>query len=561
MKSFVWIVVASILFSVVNVQGQTPETKAQINGNLETHAKFFLRDSAIGAVATPQTERQLFGTETWLNLSYAYNGFDIGVRFDAFANSNLLNPQGSYTDLGIGRWYVNKSIEKLDITAGYIYDQIGSGIAFRSYEERPLAIDNALVGLRLKYHLSDDWTVKGFTGRQKQQLGLYEQAIRGLAIDGFYAGDREGLSLAPGLGIIARTLDDATMDALVATINTYSPKDAIVPTYNAYAASLYNTLTAGNFSWYVEGAYKTAEALRDPLGTFLVDTVLVTGEKLIKKPGHVVYTSMSYAAKGLGLTLEAKRTEHFSWRTTPLSTLQQGLMNFLPPLTRVNTYRLTSRYFAATQELGELAFQLDARYALKKKWNINANASYINDLEGVPLYREAFLEVGYKKGIDFTLTVGLQHQYYNQQRYEQKTDAQPLKTITPFVDFTRRFSRRYSMHLELQALIMDRRSDTDALKDYGHWVYGGAEFFLAPNWSFGASDMYNVSPGENAPVLEGNNEAKATHYPRVDINYSRRSNRFSLSYIKQVAGIVCAGGICRLEPAFSGVRFSVLSGF
>ncbi|MEM9822759.1 MAG: DUF6029 family protein [Bacteroidota bacterium] len=43
--------------------------------------------------------------------------------------------------------------------------------------------------------------------------------------------------------------------------------------------------------------------------------------------------------------------------------------------------------------------------------------------------------------------------------------------------------------------------------------------------------------------------------------YTNGANRFSLSYIKQVEGIVCAGGICRLEPAFSGVRATVSSTF
>ncbi|MFN9380586.1 MAG: DUF6029 family protein, partial [Bacteroidota bacterium] len=39
------------------------------------------------------------------------------------------------------------------------------------------------------------------------------------------------------------------------------------------------------------------------------------------------------------------------------------------------------------------------------------------------------------------------------------------------------------------------------------------------------------------------------------------NNLFSLSYIKQVEGVICTGGICRLEPAFSGVRLSLNSSF
>jgi hypothetical protein len=51
------------------------------------------------------------------------------------------------------------------------------------------------------------------------------------------------------------------------------------------------------------------------------------------------------------------------------------------------------------------------------------------------------------------------------------------------------------------------------------------------------------------------------HYPTVGVVYSYKSNRFSLAYVKQVEGINCAGGICRYEPTFSGVRMQVNSAF
>ena len=59
----------------------------------------------------------------------------------------------------------------------------------------------------------------------------------------------------------------------------------------------------------------------------------------------------------------------------------------------------------------------------------------------------------------------------------------------------------------------------------------------------------------------GSETKKKVHYPRFDIYYTHKSSRFSLSYVKQVEGVVCAGGICRLEPAFSGVKFGLTSTF
>ena len=167
------------LFSFIkNINAQSTENKevstGRISGAIEAQGNSFVRDTAIGAFNTPQYDHQKFGAQSWLNLNYSNFGFDMGLRFDLFNNSNLLNPTGSYTAQGIGNWYIKKKIDKFDFAAGYLYDQIGSGIIFRSYEARPLAIDNALYGVSAAYHLSKDWKVKVFTGKQKQQFDSYE---------------------------------------------------------------------------------------------------------------------------------------------------------------------------------------------------------------------------------------------------------------------------------------------------------------------------------------------------------------------------------------------------
>ncbi|MEO6130335.1 MAG: DUF6029 family protein, partial [Saprospiraceae bacterium] len=178
-----------------------------LSGSLESNAYFYMRDTKIGAANTPQYDHQLIGNETWLTLRAQVSGFDLGIRYDFFANSALLNPQDSYTAQGIGRWYVGKKIGKLGILAGHIYDQFGSGVIFRAYEERPLLIDNALVGLKLTYEISPTWIIKGIAGRQKNLFDLYPSFLKGVNIEGYKSFDGEGkISIAPGLGIMHKTL-------------------------------------------------------------------------------------------------------------------------------------------------------------------------------------------------------------------------------------------------------------------------------------------------------------------------------------------------------------------
>jgi len=519
-----------------------------LSGNLQLTGNFFIRDSIIDADKTPQYDHQLYGAESWLQLNYSGFGFDVGVRFDAFHNSNLLNRQDSYSAQGIGRWYIKKKIKELGISAGFLYDQIGSGIIFRAFEDRTLLIDNALTGLRLTYDLGENWTAKAFTGRQKRQFELYPAIIKGAAIDGFIAPKdleegKTNWSLAPGFGIVNRTIDDATMGQVTGALSSYLQQDSITPKYNNYAISLYNTLTYGDFSWYVEGALKSKDVIFNPFLTRtnqLGQTVL---GKLVSETGSVVYTSLSFSKKGFGANVEYKRTENFTLRTDPFAVLTQGQINFLPPMSRVNTYRLTARYAPATQELGEQAFQIDLRYNPTRKLGFNVNFSNITRLDGELLYREAYTEVVYKYKRKWNLTGGIQFQNYNQDIFENKPGVPLVEALTPYAEFLYKFDRKKSLRTEFQYMNTD--------EDFGSWVFALAEFSVAPNWIFTLSDMYNLDDKKTAPH----------HYPRVDVTYIRNANRFGLSFIKQVEGIVCTGGICRLEPAFSGVRLNVSSTF
>lgn len=541
------------------------DNNARITGNLQTNANFFIADSAIGAVNTPQYDYQKFGAESWLNLNYSNWGFDVGVRFDLFNNSNLLNPTGSYTDEGIGRWFVKKEVGPLELEAGYLYDQIGSGIIFRAYEERALMIDNALYGVKAAWNINENWKVKGFTGRVKQQFDRYGAVVRGAAIDGFIKPDSaRNLTLAPGFGVVARTFDDQTVQDIVNTIATYPPQDSIGAQYNTYAVTLYNTLSAGAFTWFIEGAYKTEDVMFDPFAP----TAAGGSGRLVNEDGYTVYTSLSYGTKGFGATLEAKRTEYFSFRTTPFQTGVQGPINYLPPMARQNTFRLPARFAPATQELGEQGIQLDLRYALSKQWEFGLNVSEIQRLNGEELYREIAPEVTFKKDRKWQLLAGLQFLHYNMPVYQGKTDKEDPEDVipwvgvgeegyvdafTPYAEWLYKFSPKKSLRVEAQYLLTD--------DEFGSWVNVLAEVGLAPHWLFYASDMYKIKHKNPEEESLDKTRFDGIHYPSVGVVYTLKATRLSLAYVKQVEGINCAGGICRLEPTFHGVRININTSF
>lgn len=537
------------------------QEKLMIGGSVVSTANFFIADSTIGAINTPQYDHQLFGAETWVALTAAYQGFEGGIRFDMFNNSNLIDPKGSYSDQKIGRWFLRKQIKKLNVSAGYIYDQVGSGIIYRAYEERSLAIDNALYGLRLAYDLSPNWKVTAFTGKQKKRFETYPTSIKGGTLSGYLKLDSLGkFAISPGIGIVSTTLSDETMSRVVAAISTYTPQDSIGAKYNTCAMTLYNTLSAGRFSWYVEGAYKSNSVLFDPLA----EKHNWTGEKslgrLINEPGSVIYSALTYAQRGLGITLEGKRTENFNLRVDPFVSLNRGALNFLPPMARSNTYALTAFYAPATQEFGEQGVQIDVKYSPSRKMTFGLNYSNIQDLDNQPLYQEVYADFSIKHKRKWVLTTGVQLQNYNVERYYNEPGAETVKTVTPFVEYLYKFTRKKSLRMEAQFLNMLKGAHQD-LPSSGSWAYLLAEYNIAPHWSFSLSDMFNAVPGEISIVNASTGKKDIIHYPRADIFYTTGSTRFGLSYVKQVDGIVCTGGVCRLEPAFSGVKATLSASF
>lgn len=515
------------------------------NAYLSTQANVFIRDIHIGASGTPQYDHQLFGSETWLDARYNNWGFDFGLRLDLYQNSNLINPQASFNRQGIGRWFIKKEFSKLGLEAGYIYDQIGSGIIYRAYEQRNLGIDNALYGLKLRYQWNDYWHIRAFSGKQKKQFEEYESLIKGLAMEGFvHGGDSSSFSWAPGLGFSNRTLDDGSMNNLLSTIGTYQPADRFLPRYNTYAFTWFNTIQWGDLNIYVESALKSTDVMSDPNGVRKNATgETIIGPKFINKKGQVYYSSINYSRPGWGISVEGKQTRYFGYRTRPQEEFNNGLIQFIPPMSRQNSYRLTSFYQPATQELGEQAIQAELQWSPRNNWNLILHHSRINGKTAQKLYREILIESTWRKTDQFTLIAGIQHQQYNQLVYEGKPQAPLVKTWIPYIDWTRQFNDIHAIRFDLEYMFNKQ--------DMGSWTSLLIEYSIAPQWVFTVSDMYNIKP------VEG----RKNNYYTAGVVYSRDVTRAGINLVRQRAGIVCTGGICRYEPAFNGLKFNLESRF
>ena len=537
------------LASVISIYSSAQGT---FSGDLMMNQNFFQSVPKI----TPNNalyNNYLSGSEGWLDLRYSVNGFSFFLRADEFNNSNLYNPQQALSNFGLGAWNVSKTMKDLTISVGYIYDQVGSGILFRSYEDRGLLIDNALLGVELKYKLDDHLNIKGFTGEQKNLFSHYAPIIKGLNLEGDYNIGK--VHLMPGVGVMNRTLDQASINSVAATIQGYDTSKRFEPMYNTYAFTVYNTLTYKNLSWYAEGAYKTHEAIYNLQGT------------LVDVPGNIEYTSINYGQKGIALSLTAKRTENFLLITSPNENgiVNSGMLNWQPVVAVLRPERLMSLYTPASQNLSEMATTANLLLSPSDVTNISVTYSHINTLDNVELFREGYADISNQSLETWKFLAGVQYVEYNQSIYQGKavdtskssTFKQPLiYALNPFVEVTYKINDRKSMRFEV--------SYSDTKQYYGSWVYGLLEYNLAPKFSISVSDMYNVSPNKgagNPNYTDVTFNPSPTHYYSVYSAFTKGANRLSLAYVRQVAGINCSGGVCRYEPAFSGVKATLTSSF
>ena len=554
---------------------QQNEEKGQFSGNLLLNYQKYVRDDKIGANTRVYRENTA-STDAWLYMQYRIGEYNFTLRYDAFNNSPLLDPQDAFTDHGVGYWQIQKQGEKLGITVGSFYDQLGSGILFRAYEQRQIGLDYAMQGARLTYNLGENWRLKAFAGNQKgtlnKRFSYNPQVISGANIEGFIPlgeNSRRG-SLTVGASALNRTLDKATMNKLVSIIETYQRDDQFYPKYNVWGFNSYATWSKGNFSLNAEGNWKSPEAIIDFDG------------KLKLKQGKVYYTSISWGKSGIswrsetnkdgsaktakeikaqkasvGLNIQARHVDHFPMRTDPTATLLNGLVSYLPSMTRQNTYRLLARYNAPAQDLGENGIQGEFQINPQKGTYILLNGSYVmslasNGTGGTPehLFREYYGECQQNIGKNHKVKLGVQSIYYNQARYEQELEYEPVKTLTPFAEWLYKAPGGRSMRVEAQYLKTDR--------DQGSFANAMVEYYWSKHFSMAVGDMVNIEPHRYERMIIAD---EVLHYPTFFLSYIDGPTWYTLSFLKQQQGVNCSGGVCREEPAFSGVRFTVNSTF
>ena len=149
----------------------------QIHGTFQLDAQGYVEDTVIGAKKIAQGA----AINTFLDVIYTSGDFEAGMRYESFTPP-LQGFDPRWEGSGIPYRYAKYTKENFEITAGNYYEQFGSGMILRSYQDWNLGFDNSIDGIRVKYK-SKGFVLKGILGKQRYFWDKGNGLIRGLDAD------------------------------------------------------------------------------------------------------------------------------------------------------------------------------------------------------------------------------------------------------------------------------------------------------------------------------------------------------------------------------------------
>ena len=552
----------------------------QVSGSFQTDAQYYMLDKGIDIT---DLNGKKFGINGFGKVNYSNGDFSAGMRFEAFL-PELNGFRSELNGVGLANFFATYDNGFIGMTVGDIYDQFGSGLVFRTYEEWSLGMDNALRGARVVLRPTEGVTLKGVYGRQRYFWAPYlERDFNG---GNDYRGIVRGMDAEWDLNQSIASLNESEFKmslggSFVSKMQEDKSNVYDIPENVSATAGRIN-LGYGRVSFTTEYAYK----INDP--SFINHYVYHQGRALL--------SSLSYSQMGFGAVLQVKRVDNMSYKSNYDAQENDLDINFIPPINYTHTHSLPSMYTYSTQPNGEMAAQLQVNYTIPKGTVLGGkygtklafNMSQVNDIvrDSVPFgntmglnepgslgytskffavgdhrfFRDINFEVDKKISKDWHLTAQYINLCYDIETIEGHAGAPEVKDNIGFMDVTYKINKRQSLRLELQGLWENEvhkgyAYDEDHKKDYqkrGDWAAALLEYTLSPHWSFSIADKWNYGN----PV-----EEYRDHYFTGTVTYIHDATRIMLSGGRQSEGVVCVGGVCRTVPASSGVSLTVSTSF
>lgn len=526
------------IFSVATVMAQG-DGNGYLVGSFESNTILYSEDTVTNA----QMPDGGFGTNNYLKTDYYAGNFSAGLQLEAYQPA-LIGYPTNLEGAALTNYYISWSDGDFSVTAGTYYDQFGSGLLFRTYEDRTLGVNNAMMGARVTYHYKDIASVKALWGAPRLGMESAEETqVRGL--DG-------SLSLSSLLKI-----ENTVLSVEGSLLNRFEPISPLVEELGGKASTLGYSARV-NFErsgFLVRGEWIDAgEKL------YSNPNIILDGKSHLVKNGNAQLIELGYSGGGLGVNVTARRLEWMDLKNSYGSSELNNVLNYLPALCAQYSYAITNLNPYIPQpgttsghiNSGEMGGQIDVYYNFrrgtalggKRGMKVNFNFSTYYNLEEEGSYTpDKLLWRSVNVGVEKQMTRKFKMQLlYSMQEYNHSHGIGKGTWLSNIVvaDLLYKFTPTFSTRAELAYLT--------TFEDQKDWMSGLLEVNFAPSWSIYVSDMFNHGDTK-------------IHYYNAGFSYTAGRTRVALSYGRNRAGMVCSGGVCRLMPAYTGGNLTVSTSF
>lgn len=472
---------------------------------------------------------------------------------------------------GLPYFYARGRYRGFDLTLGDFYEQFGSGLLFRAYEDRFLGLDNAVRGALLRYSHHDLLRFKALVGQPRNS---FDRGARLFSSErGFVAGGDLEFSLENLRMLSSLKERGGTLQLGAGFLSKQEDPNELASLRGGAISCLRQPRTTA--SWAMRGVFSLpAFNVNAEYSHKDYDPNRTNG--FIFRPGSVALLTATYLWGKSSLFVGARRSENFDFRSSRLAEGNALRLNFLQPFTKQQTYSLAAFYPYATQPNGEWAFQgaFDTSISdgsgkekrrktnlkiygslamgLRKHWvrsegetnplapELMGTDGYTTDFFGMKdlLFREIGVEVSRKVSQNYSFVLGYTHQDYNQRLLQgHAANGDIIHSHIFLYEGRHRLSTQLTLRTELQYFL--------SRQDSGDWCYGSVEYSILPHFILSASDLWNVSHARE-------------HYYMFSASGSWTHHNVRLSYGRTCAGVNCSGGICRYLPETNGLTLSYL---
>lgn len=534
----------AIILTLVGVTAQWAvaqnDSKGYLVGSYESNTIVYAED----AVTNAQRPDGNFASNNYLKADYYNGNFSAGLQLEAYQPA-LIGYPGNLEGARLTNYYMQWSDGNFDVTAGTFYDQFGSGLLFRTYEDRTLGVNTAMMGARVAYRYKNIASLKALWGAPRLGMEPYDKCwVRG--VDG-------SLSLSSLVG-----LSDTHLSLEGSLLNRYEPV-SVSAEESGVSASTMGWSARMNFEH--RGFIAKAEWVDGGDKMYQNPNFALDGKTNVVKQANAQLLELSYSGGGLGVNVTGRRMEWMESKVSYGSAETNNALNYLPALCAQYSYAITNLNPYIPQpgttvgghvNSGEIGGQIDIYYNFKRgtalggkrgmKVNLNFSTYYNLAEEGswkpkTLLWRN--LNVGVEKQFSRKFKMQL---LYAMQEYNHSHGVGKGTWLSNIVvaDLLYKFTPTFSTRAELAYLT--------TFEDQQDWMSGLLEVNFAPSWSLFVSDMFNHG-------------STGIHYYNAGFSYTEGRTRVSLSYGRNRAGMVCSGGVCRLMPAYTGGNLTISTSF